>query len=145
MTAFGDLDSGTNRSASSSPATPTGRLMRKTIRQPVPSRSAPASQPPRIGPAIAAIPITGPNAANAAPSWLGGKTCLMIPSPCGMRSAPNAPCTARVAISAPALGASAHAAEASVKPAMPTRNMRRRPKTSPSRPPTMSRTPNASV
>ena len=49
------------------------------------------SQPARIGPAIAARPMTGPNAANAPPISFGGKTVLMTPRPCGISSAPNAP------------------------------------------------------
>ena len=42
-------------------------------------------------------------------------------------------------------GASAHAIEDSVKPAMPMTKMRRRPKMSPSRPPTIMNTAKASV
>src|SRR4051794_24680850 len=78
-----DFDSGMNRSAPSRPMTPSGTLSRKIIRHPVPSRSAVTSQPARIGPAMAARPMTGPNAANAPPISFGGKTVLMTPSPCG--------------------------------------------------------------
>ena len=119
--------------------------MRKIIRQPVPSRSAETSQPARIGPAIAASPMTGPKAAKAPPISFGGKTVLIMPSPCGISSAPKPPCNTRVAISTSGDGASAHAIEASVKPVMPMMKTRRRPKTSPSRPPTIMKTAKASV
>jgi hypothetical protein len=89
--------------------------------------------------------MTGPNAAKAPPISFGGKTVLIIPSPWGISSAPNAPCSTRVAISASGDGASAHAAEASVKPVMPTTKTRRRPKASPRRPPMIMKTPKASV
>jgi hypothetical protein len=50
-----------------------------------------------------------------------------------------------VAISMSGEVASAQAADASVKPLMPMTKTRRRPKTSPSLPPTIMNTPNASV
>ena len=119
--------------------------MRKIIRQPVPSRSALTSQPARIGPPTAARPITGPKAANAPPISAGGKTVLIMPRPCGISSAPKPPCRTRMAIRKSGLGASAQAAEASVKPAMPIAKIRLRPKRSPRRPPMIMNTPNASV
>ena len=76
-----DFDSGMKRSAPSRPTTPSGTLMRKIIRQPVPSRSAETSQPARIGPAMAARPMIGPKAAKAPPISLGGKTVLIMPEP----------------------------------------------------------------
>ena len=124
---FPERDSGMNRSAPSRPMTPSGTLMRKIIRQPVPSRSAVTSQPARIGPAIAARPITGPNAANAPPISFGGKTVLMTPRPCGISSAPNPPWRTRNAMRASGDGASAHAVDASVNPTMPTMKTFRRP------------------
>ena len=86
------------RSAPSRPTTPSGTLMRKIMRQPVPSRSAETSQPARIGPAMAARPMIGPKAAKAPPISLGGKTVLIMPSPCGISSAPKPPCSTRVAM-----------------------------------------------
>ena len=80
-----------------------------------------------IGDATAASPMTGPKAANALVISSSAKTCLIIPKPCGISSAPNAPCTARSAISASGEGAAAHSAEAAVKPTIPTMNRRRRP------------------
>jgi hypothetical protein len=94
---------------------------------------------------MAASPMIGPKAAKAPPISLGGKTALIIPNPCGMSSAPKAPWSTRVAMSTSGDGASAHASEASVKPVMPTTKTRRRPKTSPRRPPTIMNTPKASV
>ena len=144
-TGLAAFDSGMNRTAPASPMSPSGTLTRKIIRQPVPSRSAVTSQPARIGPAIAARPMTGPNAANAPPISFGGKTFLMTPRPCGISSAPNAPWRTRVPMRTSGDGASAHAADASVKPVMPTMKTRRRPKMSPRRPPTIMKTPKASV
>ncbi len=119
--------------------------MRKIIRQPVPRRSAETSQPARIGPPTAARPMTGPKVPNAPPISEGGKTVLMMPRPCGISSAPKPPCRTRVAISRSGEGASAQAAEASVKPTMPMTKTRRRPKRSPSRPPMIMKTPKARV
>jgi hypothetical protein len=140
-----ERDSGMKRSAPSRPTTPIGTFMRKIIRQPVPSRSALTSQPARIGPAIAARPITGPKAPYAAPISLGGKTVLIMPKPCGISSAPKPPWRTRKAMSVSGDGPSAQAAEASVKPLMPMTKTRRRPYTSPSRPPRIMNTPKASV
>ena len=93
--------------------------MRKIIRQPVPSRSAETSQPGEDRPADGGEPHHGPNAANAPPISDGGKTVLIMPSPCGMSSAPKPPCRTRIAIRKSGDGASAHAADAAVKPAIP--------------------------
>ena len=58
----------------------------------------------------------------------------------GVTTAAPAPCTARAAISAPVVGASAAAAEAAVNRARPSTNIRRRPKRSPSAAPVSSST-----
>ena len=55
-------------------------------------------------------------------------------------SAPNAPCSARKAMSMPTLWETAQAAENVVNPTRPRRNIRRRPNMSPSRAPAMSST-----
>jgi hypothetical protein len=102
-------------------------LIRKTIRQPVPSRSPSTSAPPTIGPQTAARPMTGPNRLNAFGSSSGGKTALMIPKPCGIRIAANAPCSSREATSMPGEAAMPHRTLAATKPAEPIRNNRRRP------------------
>ena len=87
-----------------------GTLMRKTDRQPKPL----ISRPPTAGPSAGA-------AKNMRPA-LSGMFCASPRSPSsrprasGTIGAPTSPCTTRVAISRPTSGASAHAAEASVKP-----------------------------
>jgi hypothetical protein len=58
----------------------------------------------------------------------------------GVTIAPPTPCTARAAISAPIDGASAAAAEPTVKIAIPIRNRRLRPNLSPSAAPIRSST-----
>ena len=98
-----------------------------------------------IGAATAERPITGPKAANAFESWSSGKTSLIIPKPCGISSAPNPPCSARMAIRNSGEGAMAHSAEAVVKPMIPAMNRRLRPSRSPRRAPVISSTAKASV
>ncbi|GAA4105926.1 hypothetical protein GCM10022214_86520 [Actinomadura miaoliensis] len=105
------------------------------MRQPVPNRSAPVSQPASTGPPTDDSPMTGPKAANAVPTSFGGNIRLIMPRPCGSISAPNRPWATREPTSMPGDWASPHSSEAAVKPAAPTRNMRRRPYRSPSRPP----------
>ncbi len=92
------------------------------------------SQPARIGPATPASPMTGPNGMKALPSWSGGKATFTMARPCGIITAPKRPCRMRAPMSQPAPGASPQASDASVKPAMHTRNIRRRPSRSPRRP-----------
>jgi len=84
--------------------------MRNTDRQPKPL----ISRPPTAGPSAGA-------AKNMRPALSG----MLRASPCspssrprasGTIGAPTRPCTTRVAISTPASGANAQAAEASVKP-----------------------------
>jgi hypothetical protein len=98
-----------------------------------------------IGAATADSPITGPKSANAFVTSSSAKTSLIIPKPCGIRTAPNAPCSARVAINIAGETASADRADATVNPAIPIMNRRRRPMRSPSRAPVISRTANVSV
>ena len=116
------------------PTTPTGTLIRKIIRQPLPNRSASMRKPARIGPSTAASPMIGPNGMNAFCRSSGWKDCFTMASPCGIITAPNAPCSTRKAISAPAVGASAESSDATVNPAMPMMNIRRRPTRSPAGP-----------
>ena len=107
---------------------------------------APIRAPATIGAASIATPVAGPNSATALSNSASSvKTSFIRPKPCGIISAPNAPCSTRNAISTPIVGATAHAAENSVKPAEPIRNSRRRPKMSPSRAPAIRNTANASV
>src|SRR5919204_445134 len=69
----------------------------------------------------------------------------MIDSTCGVISAAVAPWQARATISAAGVGASPPASEDSVKPARPSTNARRRPRTSPSRAPVTTNVANAIV
>jgi hypothetical protein len=66
----------------------------------------------------------------------------MIASTCGLSMAAATPWTRREATSVVGVAASPQAAEASVKSARPSENIRRRPNWSPSRPAVMSRVPN---
>ena len=74
------------------------------------------------------------------PRLPGGNAAESRVSVSGVTIAAPAPCTARAAIRAPEEGASAARAEATVKIASPTTNIRRRPKRSPSAAPVISRT-----
>ena len=88
-----------------------------------------------IGPRTADRPMTGPKKPNALPISSSGKTCFKIPKPWGIMIAAKTPWISRVAISMPGLWAAPQSALASVKPATPRMNRRRRPKMSPRRPP----------
>src|SRR3954447_1081420 len=63
----------------------------------------------------------------------------------GIMAAAPAPCTARAAMSQPAPGASAHAADPAANRPMPVTNNRRRPHRPPSAPPVTTSTANARV
>jgi len=108
-------------------------LIRKTIRQPVPHRSASIRKPARIGPSTADSPMIGPNGTKAFWRSSGVKLAFTIASPCGIITAPKKPWATRAAMSRPALGARPLSSEAAVKPAMPMMNRRRRPSRSPAR------------
>ena len=77
-------------------------------------------------------------------SW-GGKALVMIDSVAGIMSAAPMPWIARPATSQVSLGAKPIAALESAKMTTPKRNMRRRPKMSPRRPPVTSSTAKDSV
>ena len=84
-------------------------------------------------------------APSASPRFSGGNAVESSVSVSGVTIAAPAPCSARAAISAPVVGASAAAADAKVKRARPMTNMRRRPNRSPSAAPVNSRTAKVSV
>ncbi len=107
---------------------PTGTLSQKTHCQEMPS----ITRPPTSGPLAIAMPPTAPQIPSATPRRAAGNASERIVSVSGITSAPPRPCAARAAMSASIDGASAAAAEATVKSAMPIANMRRRPKRSPS-------------
>ena len=101
--------------------------------------------PPTSGPIATARPLIPPQAPSASPRRSAGTAAERIVSVSGMTIAPPRPCTARAASSAPIDGASAAAADASVKIASPIANIRRRPKRSPSAAPVRSSTAKVSV
>ena len=136
---------GSTRTDPMKQAMPIGTLMRNTSRQPMPQRSASTRPPARIGAATAEKPIIGPKTPKTLGISSSAKTSFSMPKPCGIISAPNPPCRTRKAISTGAFGATAQAADITVKPAEPIRNRRRRPNMSPSRAPVMRNTANASV
>ena len=90
-----------------------------------------------IAPHAVQVPIAPPRSS-------GGKTAMITASALGVSSAPNAPWSARPAISISIVGASAHSSETAPKPATPIENTRRSPKTSPSEPPTRISAPSVS-
>ena len=120
-------------------------LMRNMARQPVPAMFASIRKPARIGPPTMARPSAGPKRLKALSIISRVKCAIMIAMPWGMSSAPNAPWQRRAVMSMTGSTDRLQASEASVKPAMPTRNRRRWPYRSPSRPPITSSTPSASV
>ena len=118
-----------------------GTLSQKIHCQERPSTTA----PPTTGPRATARPLTPPQMPSARPRRAGDTAPDRIVSVSGVTIAPPTPCRARAAISQPMLGASAAAAEPSVKTARPTRNMRLRPNRSPSAAPVSSKTAKVSV
>ena len=122
--------------ASGTSAIPTGTLSQKTHCHEMPSITA----PPTSGPLAIAMPPTAPQIPSATPRRAAGNASERIVSVSGITSAPPRPCTARAAMSASIDGASAAAAEATVKSAIPNANMRRRPKRSPSAAPVRRKT-----
>ena len=104
---------GSTRTAPANAAMPIGTLIRNTSRQPIPHRLASTSAPARIGAASTDRPIIGPKAPNTLLISSSSKTSFSIPNPCGIISAPNAPCSTRKAISTADEGAAAQAADIS--------------------------------
>ena len=68
---------------------PTGTLIRKIERQPVPNRSRSISTPATIGPSTADRPETGPSTAHALLISSGGKRSRIRPKTCGSMTAPS--------------------------------------------------------
>jgi hypothetical protein len=108
-------------------ARPSGRLIRKIMRQPVPKKSASISHPARIGPPTEDRPMTGPNRPNAAPISFGGNISLIMPSPWGSMTAPNSPWMTLAPTSNSGDCATAQSSEPTVNPAAPMRNILFRP------------------
>ena len=87
--------------------------------------------PPSTGPTTTARAVTEPKMPIAQPRRCGGTAAFSSASASGMTIAAPTPCTVRAAISAPAPGASAHAAEPAANTPRPTAKTRRLPNRSP--------------
>ena len=131
----GERVAGTTRPASMMTTTPIGTLTRKIGRQSVPAMSAVTSRPPASWPTTAAMPDVAPYRARARALRSPCKVAWNVARTCGTSRAADAPWTRRAAISEPMPGARPQANEVRTKPMRATRNIRRRPKRSPSRPP----------
>ena len=104
------------------------------------------STPPNSSPSAPPVPAIAPKTANAlarSRAWVN--VTASRDKAVGASSAAHAPWTARAATSAPKDGAAPPAAEATAKPASPSRNARLRPIVSAIRPPRMTRPPKARV
>ncbi len=112
-------------------STPIGTLIQNTADQSAFSTSS----PPRRGPIASPSPEMPAHTPIATGRRLGGNVATRIESDSGFMSAAPTPCVARNATSMPALLDSAQPADAAVKIARPATNSRRRPKRSPSLPP----------
>ena len=124
-------DSSTPSSVTPIASTPIGTLIQNTADQSAFSTSSPPSRGPIASPRPE-IPAHTPIAAG---SRFGGNVATRIESDSGFISAAPVPWIARAATSIPDVVDSAQPADAAVKIARPTMNSRRRPKRSPSLPP----------
>ncbi len=132
---------GKSLSESAKTSAPTGRLTRKIQCQLSTSVSTPPSSTPATPPAERTKPKMPMAFARSACSV---KSVITRESATAETSAPPSPCTARAATSWPCDVASPQARDAAVKSEMPTRNMRRCPNRSPSRPPSRRNPPKVS-
>ena len=96
--------------------------------------------PPTSGPNAMARPVIPPQAPSARPRRFAGTEAERIVSVSGITIAPPMPWRARAASSAPIDGASAAAADETVKSVSPIASSRRRPKRSPSAAPVSRKT-----
>jgi hypothetical protein len=126
---------GSRRRAVTSSSAPTGALINSAGRQASATRFEPTSSPPTTCPAATPTARISEQAPIARARDSPSNSTWMIESTWGVMRAPAAPWKARAAMSAEGLGASLPASDASVKPASPIRNARRRSSTSPSRAP----------
>ena len=114
-------------SAAGASARPTGTFSQKIHCQEKPSTTA----PPTTGPSATPSPETPDQMPSASPRLSALKASLSRVSESGVMMAAPSPCSARAAMSASVLGASAAAAEASVNTPSPATNTGRRPRRSP--------------
>jgi hypothetical protein len=125
---FGPRLSPSRASATGTSAIPTGTFSQKIHCQEKPSTTA----PPTTGPSATPSPETPDQMPRASPRFSAAKASLRSVSDSGAITAPPRPWSARAAISASVLGASAAAADATVKIPSPAANTVRRPSRSPS-------------
>ena len=118
-----------------------GGLMKKIARQ----LTCWVRKPPTTGPMASASALTPAQVPIALPRWWAGKAWVMIDSVAGIMNAAPMPWIARKATSVVSVGAKPIARLESPNTATPNRNIRRRPKMSPSRPPVTISTANVSV
>ena len=134
--------SSTKRPTRSRTTRPSGTLMKSVQRHDPTS----VSRPPRMRPMDAPPEETAPKRAKARlRAASSGALVVRRASTLGAARAAPTPWRARVATSCPGVWANPPSAEATVKIARPAWKARRRPKTSPSRPPRSSRPPKARV
>src|SRR5580765_2177413 len=127
------------RGARAATSRPIGTLMKKVQRQ-----SASVRTPPRMRPTAAPAPdIAAYTAIARLRSLPAGKVVLIRARAAGEASAAPAPWRTRATRRISWFGARPPRSEAAQKTMTPTVNIRRRPKRSPSRPPSMSRLPKA--
>ena len=88
-------DSGTRKSAATTPMTVTGTLIRKTE----PHQKCVSSRPPSTGPIATPMPTAEVQMPMARARSPGSKTLAMMDRVCGMTAAPPRPMTARAAMS----------------------------------------------
>ena len=134
-------DSRVANSVTTTARTATGRLMKKIARQETCSVSA----PPTTGPIASARAETPAQVPIALPRSSGGKALEMIDRVAGIMNAAPMPWIARPPTSQAWSGETPIAALETAKTTTPNRNMRRRPKMSPSRPPVTRSTAKVSV
>ena len=120
---------------------PIGTFSQKIQCHEIPETTA----PPTSGPNATARPVIPPQAPSARPRFSAGTAEARIVSVSGITIAPPMPWKARAMSSARIDGASAAAAEETVKIARPIASIRRRPKRSPSAAPVSSSTAKVSV
>ena len=118
-----------------------GGLIQKIARQLTYS----VKKPPSTGPIASASALTPAHVPIAVPRCSAGNAWVMIDSVAGIMNAAPTPWTARNRTSVVSVGAKPIAALEIPNTATPNRNMRRRPKMSPSRPPVTISTANVSV
>lgn len=124
----GSLDSGMK----AGPRVRSGSMMGTATRSTAPHQNCSTSHPPRMGPSAAPPENPAAQMAMANLRRLGsGKMLRIRDSVAGISMAPKKPRKALPAMSHPALGAKAVAAETAAKPMLPMTSRRRRPILSP--------------